>query len=77
MPNRRVDDGPKMNENIPAQRVRVVGDNVTNPGVYSLSEAIRMAEAMELDLVEVSPNIDPPICKIVDYQKFIDRKSVV
>jgi translation initiation factor IF-3 len=75
MPGRKADDGPKMNENIAAQRVRVVGDNVTNPGVYSLSEAIRMAEAMELDLVEISPNVDPPVCKIVDYQKFLYQQK--
>ncbi len=64
-----------MNENITAQRVRVVGDNVENPGVYSLSEAIRMAEAMELDLVEISPNADPPVCKIIDYQKYLYQQK--
>jgi len=60
-----------MNNSITAPRVRVVGENVPNPGVYSTMEAIRMAEAMELDLVEISPNVDPPVCKIIDYQKFI------
>ncbi|MFA6334549.1 MAG: translation initiation factor IF-3 [Bacteroidales bacterium] len=60
-----------MNNEITAARVRVVGDNVPNPGVYSLFEAIKMAEALELDLVEISPSVDPPVCKIIDYQKFI------
>jgi translation initiation factor IF-3 len=65
------EEGPKMNNEITAARVRVVGDNVPNPGVYSLFEAIKMAEALELDLVEISPSVDPPVCKIIDYQKFI------
>jgi translation initiation factor IF-3 len=47
-----------------------VGDNV-EPGVYSINEAIRLADDLELDLVEISPNADPPVCKIVDYQKFL------
>ncbi len=63
--------GPKMNNEITAARVRVVGENVPNPGVFSLFEAIKMAEALELDLVEISPNVDPPVCKIIDYQKYI------
>lgn len=53
----------------------MVGENVPNPGVYSTMEAIRMAEAMELDLVEISPNVDPPVCKIIDYQKFIYQQK--
>ncbi|MBQ0082916.1 MAG: translation initiation factor IF-3 [Paludibacteraceae bacterium] len=50
--------------------VRVVGDNVEN-GVYSIERAMRMADDMGLDLVEISPNANPPVCKIVDYQKFL------
>ncbi|MDP3453208.1 MAG: translation initiation factor IF-3 [Bacteroidales bacterium] len=72
---RRADDGPRMNSDIIAQKVRVVGDNVPNPGVYSLTEAIRMAEALGLDLVEITPNIDPPVCKIVEYQKYIYQQK--
>ena len=64
-----------MNNNITAPRVRVVGENVPNPGVFSTLEAIRMAEAMELDLVEISPNVDPPVCKIIDYQKYIYQQK--
>ncbi len=52
--------------------MRVVGDNVQDGKVVlSLDEALRLAESMELDLVLVSPNADPPVCKIVDYQKFL------
>jgi len=64
-----------MNYEITALRVRVVGDNVTNPGVYSLTEAVRMAEALGLDLIEISPNVDPPVCKILDYQKYIYQQK--
>ncbi len=73
--SRRVDDGPRMNNDITALKVRVVGDNVPNPGVFSISEAIRMAEALGLDLVEITPNIDPPVCKIVEYQKYIYQQK--
>lgn len=48
----------------------MVGDNVEN-GVYSIEQAMKMADDMELDLVEISPNANPPVCKIVDYQKFL------
>ncbi|HNX54334.1 MAG TPA: translation initiation factor IF-3 [Prolixibacteraceae bacterium] len=65
----------KINERIRAQQVRVVGENVENPGVYSLSEALRMADDLELDLVEISPNADPPVCRIIDYQKFLYQQK--
>jgi translation initiation factor IF-3 len=48
-----------------------VGDNIENPGVFSLQEALKMSEKLELDLVEISPNADPPVCKIIDYNKFL------
>jgi len=51
-----------------------VGDNI-NPDVYTIQEALRMAEELELDLVEISPNADPPVCKIVDYQKFLYQQK--
>ncbi len=54
--------------------MRVVGENIEKPGVYPIAEAIRMAEALELDLVEISPQADPPVCKIIDYQKFLYQK---
>jgi len=50
--------------------VRLVGDNV-EPGVYKTSEALVMADAQGLDLVEISPNAAPPVCKIIDYKKFL------
>ena len=51
-------------------RVRLVGDNVEQ-GVYMFERALSKAEDMGLDLVEISPNADPPVCRIVDYQKFL------
>jgi len=55
--------------------VRVVGDNVDNPGVYSIQDAIKMADDQELDLVEVSPKANPPVCRIIDYQKFLYQQK--
>ena len=49
--------------------VRVVGDNV-KVDVYPVSQAIKIAEEQSLDLVEISPNADPPVCKVIDYSKF-------
>ena len=50
--------------------VRLVGDNV-EVGVYKIAEALRLAEEQELDLVEISPNAEPPVCKVIDYKKFL------
>jgi len=52
-----------------------VGDNIDNPGVYSIEDAIKLADEMELDLVEISPKADPPVCKIIDYQKFLYQQK--
>ncbi len=60
----------KINSNITAQEVRLVGDNV-KVGIYSILQAQRIADDLELDLVEVSPKVSPPICRIIDYKKFL------
>lgn len=60
----------RINEGIRAKEVRVVGENIEQ-GVYPVREAIRMAEEHGLDLVEISPTAVPPVCRIVDYQKFL------
>jgi translation initiation factor IF-3 len=52
-----------------------VGENIENQGVYPLREALRMADEMELDLVEISPKADPPVCKIIDYSKFLYQQK--
>ncbi|HDP75956.1 MAG TPA: translation initiation factor IF-3 [Bacteroidales bacterium] len=60
-----------INEEIRAKTVRLVGENIKNPGIYPISQARQMAEEMELDLVMISDKADPPVCKILDYQKFL------
>lgn len=60
----------RINGKIYAKQVRLVRDGV-EPIVILTSEALRLAEAEELDLVEISPNADPPVCKIMDYRKFM------
>ena len=47
-----------------------MGENI-EPGVFKLAEALRLADQFELDLVEISPNAEPPVCKIMDYKKFV------
>ena len=67
-PNR--DEGPRINEQIRVEKVRLVDENGEMVGIVSVSEAIRKAEDAGLDLVEVSPNASPPVCKILDYGKY-------
>ena len=64
----------RINNFIRVPQVRLVGDNVTM-GVYPTQEALRMAQAQELDLVEISAQADPPVCKIIDYNKFLYDKK--
>ncbi|OYU78897.1 MAG: translation initiation factor IF-3 [Flavobacterium sp. BFFFF1] len=63
-------DAHRINNLIRTPEVRLVGENI-EPGVYKISDALRMADEQELDLVEISPNAEPPVCKIMDYKKFI------
>ncbi|HPD54568.1 MAG: translation initiation factor IF-3 [Bacteroidota bacterium] len=64
----------KINSFIRAPKVRLVGDNVT-PDIYSLEDALKIAQEIGLDLVEVVPTADPPVCRIVEYQKFLYEKK--
>ena len=65
----------RINERIRARELRLVGDNVET-GIYSKDEALKIARAAGLDLVEISPNARPPVCKIIDYSKFkYDQKK--
>jgi len=63
-----------INEYIRAREVRLVGDNVEQ-GVYPIEKARRIAEELELDLIEISPNAEPPVCRILDYQKFLYQQK--
>lgn len=68
-PRGRVEEPYRINGKITARQVRVVGENVEQ-GVYPISQAIQMATDQSLDLVEISPKADPPVCRIIDYSKF-------
>ena len=71
---RRNEPEHRINERIRVPKVRVVGENIESD-VYSIEEARRMATEKGLDLVEISPNADPPVCRIVDYNKFLYEKK--
>ena len=60
----------RINEQIRTKEVRIVGDDM-EPAVYPIAQALRMAEDREVDLVEISPNAQPPVCKLIDYSKFL------
>ena len=60
----------RINEQIRAKEVRIVGDNIES-AVYPIQQALRMAEEHGADLVEISPNAVPPVCRIIDYSKFL------
>ena len=60
----------RINENISATEIRLVSEG-EEPKVLSLTAALEMAEAQDMDLVEISPNAKPPVCKLMDYKKFL------
>ena len=67
-------DQHRINERIRVPEVRLVGDNVTE-GIYPTREAMRIADEQELDLVEIAPMANPPVCRITDYQKFVYQQK--
>jgi len=74
MRNDQVKEIYRINDQIRIPEVRIVGENITN-GVYLTTKALQMAEDMGLDLVEISPNANPPVCRITDYQKFLYQQK--
>jgi translation initiation factor IF-3 len=64
-----------VNEAIRVPQVRLIGPNNENIGVVDIEEAQRIAREAELDLVEVAPNSDPPVCRVMDFGKFIYEKA--
>src|SRR5690242_10115172 len=65
----------RTNHMIRVPEVRLVGDNV-EAGIYPTAEAFKMAQDLQLDIVEISPGAVPPVCKIIDYNKFLyDEKK--
>ncbi|GEM69161.1 translation initiation factor IF-3 [Sphingobacterium mizutaii NBRC 14946 = DSM 11724] len=69
-PIRKKEPEHRINEHIRVPEVRLVGDNVEQ-GVFPTRQALALADELELDLVEISPNATPPVCKIIDYSKFV------
>ena len=65
----------RINNQITAQQVRLVGENIPEQGVYPIAKAMRLADELELDLVEISAKADPPVCKILDYQKYLYQQK--
>ncbi|MBB3187049.1 translation initiation factor IF-3 [Microbacter margulisiae] len=74
MKNDKLKDLHRINDHIREKEVRLVGENV-EMGVYTIEEALRKADALGLDLVEISPNAVPPVCRIIDYQKFLYQQK--
>ena len=64
----------RTNRMIRIPEVRLVGEGF-EPGIYPTEKALEMAEAQGLDLVEISPNAAPPVCRIIDYKKFLYEKK--
>ena len=77
MRGRRVEkENPnRINNEITAPMVRIVGENVEPNLVVPIKQALAMADEMELDLIEISPNAEPPVCRIADYQKFLYQQK--
>lgn len=63
-------DGPRINQEIKAKEVRLINYNGENLGVVSLSQALAIAQDVGLDLIEISPQVTPPVCKVLDYGKY-------
>ena len=68
--NKKVKDEHAINDEIKAPEVRLVGDNVEE-GIYPIHKALKIADDLELDLIEIAPMAQPPVCRIMDYQKFV------
>lgn len=66
----RDDDGPRINEDIRVREVRLIDENGDNRGIVSIQEALRIADDAGLDLIEISPQAVPPVCKVLDYGKY-------
>ena len=73
--HRKDENELNINDEIRAPKVRLVGDNIPEPGIYPISAAMKMADEMELDLVQITAKADPPVCKILDYQKYLYQQK--
>ena len=71
----KAEDELNINDEITAAQVRLVGDNIPEQGIYPISKAMSMADELGLDLVEISAKADPPVCRILDYQKYLYQQK--
>ncbi|MDE5809891.1 MAG: translation initiation factor IF-3 [Muribaculaceae bacterium] len=74
MPGKNDKEQHAINDRIRAKEVRLVGDNVEN-GIYPIQQALNIADELGLDLIEISPTAEPPVCKILDYQKYLYQQK--
>jgi translation initiation factor IF-3 len=72
VPNKfqKKEDLHAINDRIKHPKVRLVGEGI-EPGIFSITDALRIAQEAGVDLVEISPNADPPVCRVIDYKKFL------
>ena len=68
------EDPHRINQKIRIPQIRLVGENVEQ-GVYETTDALKIAQEQELDLVEISPKAEPPVCRIIDYKKFLYQQK--
>ena len=73
--DKRAAQRPPINENITAREVRLIGADGEQIGIVSIQEALANAEEAKLDLVEISPDAEPPVCRVMDYGKSIFEKK--
>ena len=74
MKNDNLKEQYRINERIRVREVRLVCDNIET-GVYPIAQALKIAEEQGMDLVEISPNAAPPVCRVIDYQKFLYQQK--
>lgn len=65
----------RINNQIRVPQVRIGGSNIETPGIYPIAEALKMADDLDLDLVEIAPGAEPPVCLIVDFSKYLFDKK--
>ena len=74
MKNDNLKEQYRINERIRVREVRLVGDNIET-GVYPIAQALKIEEEQGMDLVEISPNAAPPVCRVIDYKKFLYQQK--
>lgn len=71
----RTSDGTRVNDQIRAREIRVISATGEQLGIMPVAQALQLAEEQDLDLVEVAPNANPPVCRMMDYGKYLYEKQ--